>query len=150
MKTQTATITKTATGINIDDTFKTWLKSQPDGDYHIKIIKEPEYRSNQQNRLYWSAWLSVILYYLPEGLLSPEPKNNHDMHDFLMFGYGIRKGAITTIKYKGFDIPIRPSWSFDKMSKQDANEYLEFVQSWVCDNLGHSIDELITQKERES
>ena len=150
MKTQTATITKTATGINIDATFKTWLQSQKDGDYHIKIIKEPEHRSTQQNRLYWSQWLYVILYYLPDGLLSPEPKTNQDMHDFLMFGYGIRKGAITTIKYKGLEIPIRPSWSFDKMSKKDASEYLEFVQSWVRDNLGHSIDELIVQKERES
>ena len=150
MKNQTAILRKSGDNYQLDTKFKTWLSSKKDGDITLKVITDAEYRSNQQNRLYWSVWLSVIVYYMPDNIIDPCPVNSQEMHDFLLFGYGIKKGAIKTIKYKGLDIPLRPSWSFDKMSKKDATEYLDFVQNWVDRNIGSSIEKLIDMKNQEA
>jgi len=150
MKAQTAILRKSGDSYQLDTAFNQWLKAQKDSDIRLKVITDTEYRSNQQNRLYWSVWLPVIVYYMPEGVINPCPDKPHDMHDFLMFGYGIKKGAIKKVRYKGLEIPMRPSWSFDKMSKKDATEYLDFVKNWVALNIGETIDYLIDMKDKEA
>jgi hypothetical protein len=87
----------------------------------------------------------AILYFLPEGTLQPEPKEDDDIHSFLMMAFGIKEGLVKIFKYENRYIPVRPSWSFESMPHKLANQYMDFLEKWVIENIGHSMAELVKQ-----
>jgi len=136
-------------GFKFDDESKAeLLKLKDKENINLEIITEKKYRSLKQNNYYWEVILNAIRYFLPESKITPTPKSNKELHDFLMFGYGVTKGLLKIYKYKDINIPIRPSWKFAEMTQDQANDYLEFLNSWCERNINYNLDYLTKQYEK--
>lgn len=124
---------------------------------HFERISEKKARSNHQNRYYWKNVLRIICEYV-DGMESYAVSRDNGSFDYTMahryltlrFALDNNRDDLINIvktKYndKWIEVPMT-SFSFDKMKHEDANKYLQWLESTLIKNIGRSFDTVLADE----